>query len=210
MNKIGVAEFKKAFAAWAKIMRENKAYLIELDGVAGDSDLGLTMTDGFAAANEYAQESGESDLGMLIYHAGKAILSKAPSSLGTLLGSGFLEAGKAFKGKSEVEPGELYRFVEAIEAGVQKRGNAKVGDKTFLDGIDPAIPVLKTLDAENFESVLKAAADAAKKGSDATVGMLARHGRMAIRGEDSRAYIDPGSVVGALLVKGLCEGLLAE
>lgn len=208
MNSIDVTQFKRVFSAWEKIMRENKEYLIKLDGVAGDSDLGLTMTDGFTAANRYAQESNEQDLGMLIYYAGKAILSKAPSSLGTLLGNGFLEAGKALKGRSQIDPEEVYKFIEAIEIGVQKRGNAKVGDKTFLDGIDPAIPILKKLTAENSKTVLSEAAIAAKKGSDATVGMLAKHGRMAIRGEDSRSYIDPGSVVGALLIQGLRDGLL--
>ena len=117
-------------------------------------------------------------------------------------------AGKALKGRSQIDPEEVYKFIEAIEIGVQKRGNAKVGDKTFLDGIDPAIPILKKLTAENSKTVLSEAAIAAKKGSDATVGMLAKHGRMAIRGEDSRSYIDPGSVVGALLIQGLRDGLL--
>ena len=32
------------------IMAENKDKLIEMDGIVGDGDLGLTMSDGFKAA----------------------------------------------------------------------------------------------------------------------------------------------------------------
>ena len=34
------------------IMAENKDKLIEMDGIVGDGDLGLTMSDGFKAAYE--------------------------------------------------------------------------------------------------------------------------------------------------------------
>ena len=45
------------------------------------------------------------------------------------------------------------------------------------------------------------AALAARQGYEGTLGMLAKHGRMAIRGEASRAYLDPGAAVAALLVR---------
>ena len=38
-----------------------------------------------------------------------------------------------------------------------------------------------------------------------TKGMLAKHGRMAIRGEASRELLDPGAAVAALLMKGYAE-----
>ena len=45
---------KDMLARWAVLMAEKKDWLIELDSVAGDSDLGLTMSDGFRAASEAA------------------------------------------------------------------------------------------------------------------------------------------------------------
>ena len=42
---------KGLLSAWAALMTEKKDWLIELDSVVGDSDLGLTMSDGFAAAS---------------------------------------------------------------------------------------------------------------------------------------------------------------
>lgn len=51
------------FTEWARIMEANKSVLTELDSVVGDGDLGLTMSDGFAAAARYAQQSEERDWG---------------------------------------------------------------------------------------------------------------------------------------------------
>lgn len=203
MNSITVSEWKAVFAAWENIMKANAEYLIQLDGVAGDSDLGLTMSDGFAAANQAAAAFDGTDIGMMIYYSGKAIMSSAPSSLGTLLGSGFLEAGKCLKGRECLAPDDFYLFFEAIEKSIMLRGHCAVGDKTFIDGLDPAVQTLKDncVWAEGVQAGLQKAAEAARTGSENTKSLIARHGRMAVRGEQSIGMLDPGSVVAALLVE---------
>lgn len=203
MNSLGVVEWKKIFAAWETAMKKNADYLIQLDGVAGDSDLGLTMSDGFAAARKVADGYDGNDIGMLIYCSGKAIMRNAPSSLGTLLGSGFLSAGKNLKGKEKMMIHESYIFFEAIEKDIMINGQSKVGDKTFLDGLDPAVKVLKEKEwwLSSVQGALEKAAAKARAGSDNTRKMIAKHGRMAVRGEQSLGMLDPGSVVAAILVE---------
>ena len=49
------------------------------------------------------------------------------------------------------------------------------------------------------------ASAAARRGSDDTMNLIARHGRMAIRGEQSIGMLDPGSVVAALLVEAFAD-----
>ena len=66
-------------------MAANKQRLIELDGAVGDSDLGLTMTDGFRAAFDAVKDNPETDMGKLAYFAGKAMGSAVPSTMGTLM-----------------------------------------------------------------------------------------------------------------------------
>ncbi len=207
MQNISVAEWKMVFAAWEAVMKKNADYLIQLDGVAGDSDLGLTMSDGFTAANKAAAAYDGTDIGMLVYHCGKAIMSNAPSSLGTLLGSAFLEAGKCLKGKQSVGANDIYIFFEAIEKSIMIRGHSNVGEKTFLDGLDPAVQVLKDEKTweQGVQQGLQKAAAAARRGSDDTMNLIARHGRMAIRGEQSIGMLDPGSVVAALLVEAFAD-----
>lgn len=210
MFSIEKQHWQAVFSAWADIMLANRDELIRLDGVAGDSDLGLTMTDGFAAARDAVAAFDGTDTGKLLYTGGKAIMGHAPSSLGTLLGSGFLEAGKQLRGRDELPLSEAHRFFQALEDNIMSRGGSKVGDKTFLDGIDPAIRILASADWSAGEAqVLRQAADAAAAGAENTKNMIARHGRMAIRGEDSIGMLDPGAVVGALLVAAFAQALTA-
>lgn len=199
-------DFVQIFDAWASIMIANKDYLIELDGIAGDGDLGLSMSDGFKAIKKFGHETDIEDLGLLFYNAGKTMNNYASSSLGTLISQGLMEAGKSFKGKSEMTGCDLALFLESIQNGVMKLGKAKIGEKTFLDGFNPAVQVMKeNMSEDNVGLSLRKATVAAQQGSASTVGMLSCWGRAARRGEDSRQILDPGSVVAYLMITALSE-----
>ena len=128
------SDLKKLLQIWAETMSANADYLIKLDGVVGDSDLGLTMADGFKAASEAAQASEETDFGKTAYNAGKAMSNAVPSTMGTLMASGLMAIGKAFKGAESIDDANLPDFFQAYFDGVRSRGKAEIGDKTFLDG----------------------------------------------------------------------------
>lgn len=187
----------------SNIMAENKDKLIAMDGIVGDGDLGLTMSDGFKAAYEAVEDGAISDAGKLLFAAGKAMANKVPSTMGSLMATGLKQAGKDLKGKEALEDADIVQVFASYEAGVAKLGGAKVGDKTFLDGIHPAVESLKaSLDAgESLEEMAGKAAQAAEEGFKATTTMLAVHGRAATRGEASRELEDPGAYVAALIMK---------
>ena len=199
-------DLRALLARWADEMAQKRDWLIELDSVVGDSDLGLTMSDGFRAASDAANACDLTDVGKLCYQAGKAMAS-AVGTMGTLMASGLMNAGKVLKGTEQLTSAQEAQLFEAYLEGVKNRGKAEVGDKTFLDGLAPAVKVL----AEAAQAgpigaeAAQAAADAAWKAFENTRGMLARHGRMAIRGEASRELLDPGAAVAALLMKGYAE-----
>ncbi|MDQ0360753.1 dihydroxyacetone kinase family protein [Breznakia pachnodae] len=184
-----------------EIMNKNKDYLIELDSVVGDGDLGLTMSDGYAAAYNAVKDTEETDIGKVLYTAGKSMANAVPSTMGTLMASGLMQAAKALRGVNEMTNETWLQFFNAYEEGVMNRGKAKVGEKTFLDGLHPAIEVIK----ENIESSLpdisKRAAEAADTGFHNTTTMKAVHGRAATRGEASIALEDPGAYVAKLLME---------
>ena len=200
-------DFKALLSSWAELMKANRDYLIDLDSVMGDGDLGLTMSDGFLAASEAVKDSAETDIGKLAYSAGKAMSTAVPSTMGTLMASGFMSAGKALKGMDELDLGGMAAFFKAYLEGVQSRGKAEIGDKTFLDGLYPAAEQLAADAAENkslSEAASKAAA-AAHYAFLSTKGMLAIHGRAAARGEKSRDLLDPGAAVADLMMKGYAD-----
>lgn len=192
------------------IMAEKKDYLIKLDSVVGDGDLGLTMSDGFAAAYKSVSEGNETDIGKILYNAGKAMSIAVPSTMGTLMASGLMQAGKALKGTTELEPIDVATIFEAYCEGVANRGKAKVGDKTFLDGFDPAVKTLKSAleVGEELGVAASKAREAAEKGFENTTTMIAVHGRAATRGEASRTLQDPGASVAMLIFKAFDNSLL--
>ncbi len=202
-------DFKALVSHWSDVMKENRDYLIDLDSVVGDGDLGLTMSDGFLAASEAIKGNAEADIGKLAYFAGKAMSTAVPSTMGTLMASGFMAAGKALKGKNELNLGGIAEFFKTYLDGVQSRGKAQIGDKTFLDGLYPAAQSLQADAAANID-LLEAASKAAAAAHDAflsTKGMLAIHGRAAARGEKSRELLDPGAAVADLMMKGYADFL---
>lgn len=204
---MNATDLRALLARWAGIMADKRDWLIELDSVVGDSDLGLTMSDGFRAASEAADASDLADVGKLCYQAGKAMATAVPSTMGTLMASGLMNAGKVLKGLEQLTPAQEAQLFEAYLEGVKNRGKAELGDKTFLDGLVPAVDVLtQAAQADPIGAKeAQAAADAAWQAFENTRGMLARHGRMAIRGEASRELLDPGAAVAALLMKGYAE-----
>lgn len=191
------------------VMTQEKDYLIQIDGIVGDSDLGLTMSDGFTSAYECVLNSDETDLGKLLYTAGKTMSVKVPSTMGTLMASGMMQAGKDLRGKTSLEDKDWVTLFDSYETGVQHRGKAKLGDKTFLDGFDPGLQTLrKALEAgQGLKAAAAKAAVASDEGSKATVGMLAVFGKAAAHGEASRRLEDPGAKVASLIFKAFAQAV---
>ncbi len=131
---MNATDLRALLARWAGIMADKRDWLIELDSVVGDSDLGLTMSDGFRAASEAANACELTDVGKLCYQAGKAMATAVPSTMGTLMASGLMNAGKVLKGMEQLTPAQEAQLFEAYLEGVKNRGKAELGDKTFLHG----------------------------------------------------------------------------
>jgi len=185
-------------------MTENRDYLIELDQVNGDGDLGISMDDGYRAAAGFLAEAGEKDLGKLIMACGKVFNASAPSSLGTITTFGFMGMAKALKGKEEASFEEAALAMLAGVENIMAKAECKVGEKTFIDALYPGVQALVEYAGDPAAAVTKAAA-AAAAGSEATRQMRAVHGRAAYSAERSIGILDGGSVVGALIFKGIAE-----
>ena len=207
MNSIDLKIFLRELK---DIMSRNKDYLIELDSVVGDGDLGLTMEGGFAAAYEAVKLINELDVGKLLYTAGKAMGNAVPSTMGTLMAAGFMSAGKVLKGKTELTNEDCVELFRGFMDGVANLGKAKVGEKTFLDGIDPAITAMERAvqEGDTREIIAIKAVQAAKQGVEKTTTMQAMHGRAAIRGTASISLVDPGATVAALIFEAFARSLI--
>ena len=89
--------------------------------VVGDSDLGLTMSDGFRAASEAANACELTDVGKLCYQAGQAMATAVPSTMGTLMASGLMNSGKVLKGMEQLTPAQEAQLLDVYKRQVSNR-----------------------------------------------------------------------------------------
>lgn len=199
MEVLQAADVKKIFSSLHEMAARERDDLIELDGVMGDGDLGLTMLAVFSAADDFISGYEDSDLGAGMMKAGMVMAKAAPSTMGTLMATGFMRGGKALKGKSELGKEEITTFFEAFVQGIMDRGKAKPGEKTIIDALYPASEALKASEGSLSEA-LAAAKAAAGAGVEATKDMVAQHGRAAYYQEKSRTIQDPGATIGSYVI----------
>ena len=188
-------QFKQVWARAAEKIAARERDYSALDAAAGgDGDHGEAIV---AATRALAAAQGadfKSLLTDMVNHLESDVSGSTSSLYGTLF-EGMADAVDA--GVTELDaPG----IADLFAAGLEELGfatKAKVGDKTFMDALIPAIEALKAHAAEGEQAMFAAAAAAAKAGSEATAQMQAKFGRAKNLGERSIGPIDAGSASNA-------------
>lgn len=193
--------------ACAKVLAENRDYLIQLDAAIGDADHGANMDRGFQAVMIKMPEMSDKDIGTIFKTVGMTLLSTVGGAGGPLYGTFFIQAGTKTAGKMEMTLEDWYAALEAALNGVIMRGKAELGDKTMVDALTPAVNALKqAVDAkESIAKALMLSAEAAKGGMTATTPLVARKGRASYLGERSAGHQDPGATSSYLLLKAAAD-----
>ena len=193
-----------ALSTWLKsTAAEFEARIDELDGLdaaIGDGDHGTNMARGMATASTIVP-SPDTTTRQYLNQVGMALVSSVGGASGPLFGTFFLRVGQLWQSPHSVS--SIWQALKAGRDGIASRGRAKVGDKTMLDALCPAVDVLEHAAMERDEEAstsLARAAAAARAGAEATRGMVARRGRAAHYGERSVGHIDPGAVSMAMIL----------
>ncbi len=193
--------------ACAKVLAENRDYLIQLDAAIGDADNGANMDRGFQAVMSKIPEMSDKDIGAIFKTVGMTLLSTVGGAGGPLYGTFFIQAGAKTAGKLELSPEDWSAALEAAVNGVIMRGKAELGDKTMVDALTPAVKALKQAvsDQQSFGKALRISADAAKQGMEATTPLVARKGRASYLGERSAQHQDPGATSSYMILNAAAE-----
>ena len=200
-----IKQLTLAAARVAAKMAENRDRLIALDQANGDGDLGISMSEGYAAMARALEGSGEKDLGRALMRSASAFNEAAPSTLGTITSVLLMGMARSLKGKEEASLEEVAAAMRAGLEAVMDKAKSKPGEKTILDAFCPAVDALRGNASSGSRAAFAAAAAAAKAGSEATKGMRSVHGRAAYYGDKSLGVVDGGSVAGALVFEALAE-----
>ncbi len=194
--------------AMAQKIIDNRAYLSEIDGRIGDGDHGVNMAKGFGMAAGRITP-GETSLGDALDTLGTVLMTEIGGSMGPLYGVMFTEWSESISGLEFVDAEAFGKMLAAGLNGVESIGSAKVGDKTLLDTLVPALTAFNDANeaGKPFAEALVEMVSAAERGRDSTLDMVAKVGRSSRLGERSRGVLDAGATSCAIVLKSLGHGV---
>jgi dihydroxyacetone kinase-like protein len=173
---------------------ENFMYLSEVDGAIGDGDHGVNMNKGFDRFAKTALGKSMS-FSQAFTQLGTTLLTEVGGSMGPLYGGFFKSMGKVANEYDQIDAENFLKMLRAGAESIASVGEAKVGDKTILDALIPAVEAFEGSTAKGctFKEALEDMSKAAERGMVATKEMVARVGRASRLGERSRGVQDAGA-----------------
>lgn len=196
MNEITTATMMRIVDIMGDTIIKNEIPFCELDSAAGDGDFGMSVAKGFKVLKtEWANLDG-TDIGTFLKSCGMIITEHCGGASGPIWGSAFRSAGKFADGKTVLTLTEFAGLMQSAVDGIQKRGGAKLGDKTLLDALIPTTESLKESAKAglSIEEAFALGAKAARDGAEKTKEYAATKGRASYVGDRSLHYPDAGAM----------------
>jgi len=206
---LSVADLSGWVHAYADSVHENAALLTDLDAAIGDADHGSNMDRGMKAAVVAIDDGSFETADALLKKVGMTLVSTVGGASGPLYGTFFLRCGTALADVSDIDAPAFGAALRAGVEGVIGRGKAELEDKTMVDAWLPALDAYDQAveGGASIADAMRAAADAAAEGRDATIPLIARKGRASYLGERSRDHQDPGATSTTLLLEAAASTL---
>ncbi|MEX3955630.1 dihydroxyacetone kinase family protein [Trinickia sp. EG282A] len=205
------AVLRPALVAVAQALRENEPRLTELDSIAGDGDLGMSMkraAEAIMAIPESALSSPSDGLAALSAALRRAIAGSSGPFYATAL-------ARASRRLGEVDQPSASDWAQAFEDAVQAisdLGGAKAGDRTMLDALIPAVTTFqqKLHAGEPAARAWRSAVASAEDGTQQTANMKPRAGRASYLGERAVGSPDGGAVAVTCWLRALQSAISAN
>lgn len=209
ITEINYEILTKMLAGAAELIITNQHKLNQIDAAIGDGDHGVTMERAMNIVIDKIKEDTSNDMSVLMQDIAWALMDCDGGATGPLYGSLFLGMSDAIVDKTVLNGISLAGMLESGIKSIMQQSKAKVGDKTMMDALIPAVEAANKAATDNkgIVDILKAAAVAAKAGSEYTSTISAHFGRAKFQGERTIGHPDPGSVSVSLMFQGLLNGL---
>lgn len=190
-------------------IQRNKQYLSDIDGLIGDGDHGINMNKGFTMCREELDKN-PGDLVHGLNVLSKILIMKIGGSMGPLYGKFFKAIALSLEKKEDIGIAELGNALKAAVEAIASISSAKIGDKTLIDTLIPAVAAFEKAQQEgkSFSEALEALKVSAREGRDSTKNMVAKLGRASRLGERSRGVLDAGATSCYLILETFSDSIL--
>lgn len=190
-------------------IQDNKQYLSDIDGAIGDGDHGINMSKGMTIAKENMNQATTMSEGLQQIQL--ALMNKIGGSMGPLYGMMFRGMVQASKKYSLIDGFVIEQMLNTALSNLQSITDAKPGDKTLLDVLQPAVQAYQQAyqATQNSEQSIHAMLAAADNGLENTKHMIAKLGRASRLKERSLHHQDAGATSCNLILHAIAEGILS-
>ena len=191
----------------AKLLEENTQYLSDIDSRFGDGDHGITMGKIAKLIQERVPQWGEDSIKDFLDSLGMAVMEVKGGSAGPLYGTMIGGLGVNLDDDaSQVDEAGLKAMFAGCLSEMEDITTAKVGDKTMMDALIPAVQTAQQTQGD-CKAILEAAAQAAQEGAKASEQFISKCGRARSYKEQTIGTPDAGAVSTALFFRGLAQGI---
>lgn len=199
-------EIIKMFEMTARIWNENKDYLSEIDSKFGDGDHGVTIGKIAGLMERSLDAWQDDDAESFLEDLGDSTMEIGGGSAGPLYGTMIGGLSGPLEGNKPIDAGTLKEMFTECLSAMEDITNAKIGDKTMMDALIPAVAAAQEAE-DDVMAVLEAAKEAAAKGAKDSEQYVSKYGRARSYKEQTIGTPDAGAVSTALFFAGLCDGL---
>lgn len=201
------AGFSAMLNSAAELLDKNADYLSEIDSRFGDGDHGVTIGKIAKLIASRTADWQDDSIKDFLDDLGMAIMEVKGGSAGPLYGTLIGGLGVELEDdENELDADGVKRMFSGALSEMQEITTAKVGDKTMMDALIPAVEAAQTADGD-AKAVLDAAAAAAQAGAKASEGFISRFGRARSYKEQTIGTPDAGAVSTFLFIAGLAQGI---
>jgi dihydroxyacetone kinase len=185
-----------ALRAVAAALEAAEDRLADLDGRAGDGDLGASMVRAAETLRVLAALPW-SDPAALLATAGDGLRRAIGGTSGPFYATALMRAAHHLPVRPAA-PDWARAFADGV-AAISELGGARPGDRTMLDALVPASQALSRTGS------LQAGAAAAEAGAEATATMAPRVGRASYLGDRAIGFPDAGAVAVTVWLRALAD-----
>lgn len=205
--KIDKTRLSEMLVSAAQALVENSDYLSEIDSRFGDGDHGITAKKIGVLIQEKVEEWGDESMADFFEDLGMDIMGVNGGSAGPLYGTMVGGFGIDLTDETEIDAKTLKGMYAGSLSEMEDITTAKVGDKTMMDALIPAVEAAQNA-ADDVVEIVKAAAEAALAGAKESENFVSKFGRAKSYKEQTIGTPDAGAVSTAMFLEGFAKPLM--
>lgn len=190
----------------AELWKKESNILSDIDSRFGDGDHGVTINKIASLIEKSVNEWQEEGLCDFIENLGDDIMAIGGGSAGPLYGTMIGGLAAPLKEVDSIDGQVLKEMLAGSLSAMEDITKAKVGDKTMMDALIPAVKAAQEA-GEHIEDILLKAKVAAVEGAKATQGFISKYGRAKSYKEQTIGTMDAGALSASIFFVGLEEGI---